>query len=302
MNVSATSKVLIQGIFEPLSLVYTPIMRTYGTQIVAGVSSGHGGENLQGIPIFDLVEQAVAEVGCIDISISFVSPYLLLDAALEAIAAGIRQLVLISSGIPPLDLVHLSRKAEATQTLIVGPNSPGLIVPGEVLLGTHPTYCYTPGNLGILSYTGTLTYEIALELTQSRLGQSIVVGLGNDSITGSSLQQWMQLLNENDRTTIILVIGEVGSSGESPILQMLLDSAQTPDHKPLIAYVAGRRVVQGAPPIGHAWAIATSRLSEPQANPINLTHTLTALKLAGISVAYYPSDIIRLVKRELRRL
>ena len=131
MSFTSSNRVLIQGIAEPLGSIYTPLMKAYGTTIVAGVSAGHGETTFGSIPVFDLVETACARVGLIDTSVIFAAPYDALDAALEAIAAGIRQIVLITNGIPPLDMVRLLRKAEATETLVVGPNSPGIIVPGR---------------------------------------------------------------------------------------------------------------------------------------------------------------------------
>jgi len=169
MNFTPDSKVLVQGIAEPLGSTYAPLMKAYGTNVVAAVSSGHGGRILHGIPVFDMVDQALAVVGAVNTTVIFVSPYAALDAALEAIAAGIRQIILVTEGIPPLDMVKLLQKAESTETLVVGPNSPGIIVPGQVLLGIHPSEFYTPGPVGLISRSGTLTYEIALELTQAGL-------------------------------------------------------------------------------------------------------------------------------------
>ena len=176
MNFTPHNRVLIQGISEPLATLHASHMQAYGTRIVAGVSPGYGGTTVHEIPVFDLVEMALAAVGEINTTIIFTHPYAALDAALEAIAAGIRQIVLITEGIPPLDMVRLLRKAEMTETLVVGPNSPGIIVPGQSLLGIHPTELYTPGSVGLISRSGTLTYEIARELTLAGLGQSICNG------------------------------------------------------------------------------------------------------------------------------
>ena len=207
MNFSPESKVLIQGISEPLGSIYAPLMQAYGTQILAGTHPGQGGESLHGIPVFDLVESAVSQLGPIDTSIIFTRPYAVLDAALEAIAANIRQIVLVTEGVPPLDMVALLRKAEATETLVLGSNSPGIIVPGQVSLGTHPPDFYTAGAVGLISRSGTLTYEIALELTQAGLGQSIGVSIGGDAIVGSSFPQWLQILDEDEATEVIVFGG-----------------------------------------------------------------------------------------------
>ena len=193
MNLTPESKVLIQGITEPLFSTHAARMKAYGTNVVAGVNPGQGGQILHDIPVFDLVEQALAAVGAVDTTIIFVGPYQALDAALEAISAGIRQIIIVSAGMPPLDMVRLLRKTEATETLVVGPNSPGIIVPGKILLGTHALEFYIPGRIGIVSRSTTLTYEIALELTKASLGQSISVSIGSDAIAGSSFLQWLQI-------------------------------------------------------------------------------------------------------------
>ncbi len=164
MNLTPESKVLVQGITEsPASTRAALMMKAYGTNVVAGVSPGRGGLEVEGIPIFDLVEQAVAAVGHVDTAVILVDAYSVLDAALEAIAGGIRQIAIVTGGVPPLDMVHLVRKAEATETLVIGPNSPGIIVPDKLLLGTHPKEFYTPGPVGVISRSSTLTYEVALE-------------------------------------------------------------------------------------------------------------------------------------------
>ncbi len=296
MNVTSDNKILVQGILEPLGLMHTPLMQTYGTQIVGGVSPGHGGEQVHGVPVFDLVEQAIASVGAIDVSIIVVQPYAAFDAVLEAIAAGIRQLILVTAGIPPIDMVRLSRKAEVTQTLILGPNSPGVIIPDQILLGTHPEHCYRPGRVGLVSRSGTLTYEIAFELTHAGLGQSIAIGVGNDPIVGSSLQYWLNWLELHDSTDVIVMVGEIGSTSEEIAARYIAKAIQ----KPVIAYVAGQRVPHPQP-LGHAQAIAASRLAQAAADQSTAASKITALRKAGILVADRPSEVVRLVKRELRR-
>lgn len=206
MKLTSESKILIQGLYELSSSTHAARMKAYGTNVVAGINPGNGGQTLDDIPVFDLVEQALAEVGSVDTTIIFVPPYQALDAALEAITAGIRQIIIISAGMPPLDMVHLLRIAEATETLVVGPNSPGIIVPEKILLGTHASEFYTPGAVGIVSRSSTLTYEIALQLTTAGLGQSISVSIGSDTIIGSSFLQWLQILDEDETTQAIVLI------------------------------------------------------------------------------------------------
>ncbi|MDX2243566.1 MAG: CoA-binding protein [Leptolyngbyaceae cyanobacterium bins.302] len=297
MNFTPNNRVLIQGIAEPLGSTYTPLMQAYGTSIVGGVSPGYGGTVFHGIPVFDLVEMALIAVGEIDTTIIFTPPYAALDAALEAIAAGIRQIVLITEGIPPLDLVNLLRKAEATETLVVGPNSPGIIVPGQVLLGIHPTEFYTPGSVGLISRSGTLTYEIARELTLAGLGQSMGVCIGGDTVVGSSFPQWLEILDEDDNTEVIVLVGEIGGDSEEAAAHYIAEAID----KPVIAYVAGHTAPKGRR-IGHAGAIIASQISELGSEIGTATSKITAFERAKIPVASYPSQIPTLVKKALRSL
>lgn len=295
MNLTPHSKVLVQGIAAPLGFVYTPLMQAYGTQIVAGVSPGSGGQSLHGIPVFDLVEEAVASVGDIDVSIIFVQPYAALDAALEAIAAGIHQIVLIVEGIPPLDMVKLLQTAELTETLVVGPNSPGIIIPGQILLGIHPSEFYTPGPIGLISRSGTLTYEIAWELTQAGLGQSMGVCIGGDAILGSSFPQWLEILDEDDATEVIVLVGEIGGDSEEAAAHYIAEAID----KPVIAYVAGHTAPKGRR-IGHAGAIIASQISELGTEIGTAASKVAAFERAKIPVAHHPSQIPTLVKKALR--
>ncbi|HEY9624500.1 MAG TPA: CoA-binding protein [Crinalium sp.] len=295
MNFTGASKVLVQGITEPAGLVYAPLMQTYGTQIVAGVSPGHGGETHEGIPIFDLVEQAQTEVGPIDITVIFVHPYQAMDAALEAIAAGIRQIVLISEGVPPLDMIRLIRKAEATETLVVGPNSPGLIVPEQLLLGTLAAPFYTPGAVGILSRSGTLTDEVALALTHAGLGQSIAVGIGGDRIVGSSFQQWLQILEEDEQTDVIVLIGEIGGDSEEAAAHYIMEAID----KPVIAYIAGRTAPTGQL-MGHAGAIIASQISDLGTTTGTAESKIEAFRQAKVAIADTPARIPELVRKALK--
>jgi succinyl-CoA synthetase alpha subunit len=297
MNFTTESKVLIQGITEPLGSVYAPLMQSYGTPVVAGISPGHEAKFFGSIPVFDLVEQAIAEVGPIQTSVIFVSPYVALDAALEAIAAGIRQLVLITEGIPPLDMVHLLRVTEVTETLVVGPSSPGIIVPEKILLGAHPPAFYCPGNVGIVSRSGSLTYEIASDLTRSGIGQSIVVGIGGDRILGSSFQQWLQILEEDDETEVIVLIGEIGGDSEETAARYIAEAID----KPVIAYIAGRSMPKGQT-VGHAGAVVAARYAGMGPEVGTATSKLNAFKQAKISVADRPSQIPELVRKALGKV
>jgi succinyl-CoA synthetase alpha subunit len=294
MSFSRRSRVLIQGIAEPLGSTYGPLMQDYGTQVVAAVSAGRGGQMFHGIPVFDLVESAVERVGQIDTTVIFTPPYTVLDAALEAIAANIRHIILITEGVPPLDMVTLLRKAEATETLIIGSHSPGIIVPGQVLLGTHPSNAYTPGTVGLISRSGTLTYEIALELTQAGLGQSIGVSIGGDAIVGSSFQQWLQILDEDDATEVIVLVGEIGGDSEEAAAHYIAEAID----KPVVAYIAGRAAPRGRR-MGHAGAIIDAQVLGLGADIGTADSKIAAFRRAKIPVADRPSQIPVLVQKAL---
>jgi len=294
LKFTATSRVLIQGITNTLGLTYAPLMQAYGTQVVAGVGAGHGGETVNGIPVFDLVEQALEAVEDIDTTVIFSPPYEVLDAALEAIADGIRQIILISGGVPPLDMVRLLRKAEQTDTLVVGSDSPGIIIPGQVLLGTHPAEFYTPGNIGIISRSGTLTYEVALQLTQAGLGQSIAVSIGSDRVIGSSFQQWLQILEEDDQTEAIVLVGSIGGDSEEVAARYVQEAID----KPVVAYLAGRTVPRDQP-MGHAGAVIAPRLSGWEEVIGTPESKIAAFKAAKIPLANRPSEIPQLLNKLL---
>lgn len=228
---------------------------------------------------------------------SFVPPYAALDAGLEAIAAGVRQIVLITEGMPPLDMVCLLRKAETTETLVVGPNTPGIIVPGQLLLGIHPTEFYTPGSVGLISRSGTLTYEIARELTLAGLGQSLGVCIGGDTIVGSSFPQWLEILDEDEATEVIVLVGEIGGDSEEAAAHYIAEAID----KPVVAYVAGHTAPKGRR-MGHAGAIIASHISELGTEIGTAASKITAFERARIPVANYPSQIPTLVKKALRLL
>ena len=297
MKLTSDSKVLVHGITGTVSTNTVLRMKSYGTNVVAGVSAGEGGREWHEVPVFDLVEQAQAKAGPIDTSVIVVPPYAVIDAASEAIAAGIRQIAIITDGVPPLDMVRLLRKAEATDTLVVGPNCAGIIVPKKLLLGTHPPEFYTPGSVGIISRSNTLSYEVANELTRAKLGQSICVSLGSDEIIGSSFIQWLQILDEDEDTDAIVLVGEVGGGKEEAAASYI---AETID-KPVIAYIAGISS-QIQKTISHASNLMNSRAAVLQLDGIGTAESITkAFKAAKIPIAERPSQIPSLVKKALKK-
>lgn len=302
MKFNPKSKVIVQGILEPLGQIYAPQMKAYGTNVVAGISPGGEQIEWQGIPVFDLVEQAIAANGPVDTTVILTPPYQVLDAALEALTAGIRQIIILSQGVPPMDMVRLLRRAEKLETLIVGPNSPGLIVPGQVLLGTHPPAWYQPGPVGLLSRSGTLTYEVARELTQAGLGQSIALGIGGSPLVGSSLSQWLQILDEDEQTEVIVLIGELGTDQEELAAEYIAEAIDTP----VVAYLAG----QSLPTL--PWPSEALLPPQHRIMPFSLrtasavdfgtpTRKLAAFKQAKIPVAQSPAQVPEWVKKTLKK-
>ncbi|MBD2019963.1 CoA-binding protein, partial [Leptolyngbya sp. FACHB-36] len=194
------------------------------------------------------------------------------------------------------DMVTLLREAEASETLIVGPSSPGIIVPGQVLLGIHPSSFYTPGPVGLISRSGTLTYEIALTLTQAGLGQSIGVSIGGDTVVGSSFPQWLQILDEDDSTEVIVLVGEIGGDSEELAAHYIAEAID----KPVIAYIAGLTAPKGRR-VGHAGAIIDSHVLETGLDTGTANSKITAFQRAKILVADRPSQIPILVKKVLKK-
>ncbi len=295
MIFSSASQVLVQGITEPLGRRALPHMKAYGTDILAGVAPGDGGQMIAGVPVYDMVEQVVAAYGTIDTSVIFSHPYKALDASLEAIRAGIRQLILVTQGIPPLDMVKLIRQAEATDTLVIGPNGPGVIVPGQLLLGLHPAQFYRPGTIGLLSRNGPLTYEIAQAMTQSGLGQSIAVSIGSDDIRGSTFAQWLQMLDEDDRTEAIVLVGEIGGDAEEVAAHYIAEAID----KPVVAYIAGQTAPRNRR-LGHAGAILESRTINIGPDHDTAESKIAAFKRVGVPVASRPADVPKLLRKVLQ--
>ena len=289
------SKVLLQGINHPLGAYYAAQMKNHGTQVVAGVCAGQGGETLGDIPVFDLVEEAVNQLGSVDMSVLLNPPYEVLDAALEAIAAGIRQLIIVSAGVPPLDMISLLRKAEATNTFILGSGSQGLLIPDKLSVGTLDANSYRPGNVGIISHCDTLTDDIARELTQAGLGQSLVVSLGTDGLIGSNFEQWLQILEEDDQTEAILLLGQPNSNGEMRAADYIASAIE----KPVIGYLAGRYATLDKY-FGDSATIIANQLSHVVPAINSVQKTIAAFENAQIPVTKKPWELPSLIKAALK--
>lgn len=280
------SHILLQGI-SPLTQASLSLMQAYGTPIAAVVEVGQGGQTWQNLPVFDLVEQATAALGTINTSIVFVPPDQVADAALEAIAAGIRQLVLVPDDVPPLDTLKIVRAARATGTVVLGAGSAGLIVPERFLLGTLKPQCYQAGRVGIIARTSPyLSEAIAWELTQAGLGQSAVVHLGMGNILGSTFADWLPLFVKNEDTHAIVLLEQhlLGNDTANGCLS-------TERHKPIFAYIAGQRLPPPAtllPPVNTLPHTSTA------------AQKLTHYQNADIRVARSPRQLVEWLRLALK--
>ncbi|MCH2228152.1 MAG: succinate--CoA ligase subunit alpha [Candidatus Caenarcaniphilales bacterium] len=284
--INKDTKVIVQGITGGMGSTHARLMREYGTNIVAGVTPGKGGQDFDGIPVYDSVYEACAkhEVNC---SVIFVPPYFALDAALEAINAGIPLISVITEGLPPQDAVKLHAAADAKGTLVNGPNCPGIITPGECLIGIHPGSIYKPGRVGLISRSGTLTYEIGLGLKQADIGISTALGIGGDPIIGIDQIKSLELLEADSDTDSIILVGEIGGTAEEEAAEYIKTNVK----KPVIGYIAGVTAPPGKR-MGHAGAIISGNKGTAQSKR-------EAFEAAGVKVADTPYQIIDLVKDQM---
>lgn len=284
--IDENTQVVVQGITGGEGAFHTRQMVAYGTKVVAGVTPGKGGTTLDGIPVYDSVAEAT-EAHRLDASVLFVPAAFAPDALLEAAAAGIPLLVCITEGIPLHAMLRTYPLLKAYPVRLIGPNCPGVISPGRAKVGVIPPAAFIPGPVGIVSRSGTLTYEVASHLSQAGIGQSTVVGIGGDSIIGSTFTDLLPLFEEDPDTEVIVLIGEIGGSAEEEAAAHLAERGT----KPAVAYIAGF----SAPPgkrMGHAGAIVTGSEGTAQAKA-------ERLKKAGIPVARTPAEVTALVKERL---
>ncbi len=276
--IDKNTKVICQGITGSAGTFHTKGCAEYGTQMVGGVTPGKGGQTVEGIPVFDTVEEAVEQTGA-DATMIFVPPPFAADAILEAVDAGIKVIAAITEGVPVLDMVEVYRRVRESSSVLIGPNCPGLITPGECKIGIMPGYIHNPGKVGIISRSGTLTYEAVWQTSNLGLGQSTCVGLGGDPIVGTSYIDLFKLYQEDDQTKAILMIGEIGGNAEEEAAAFVKEHVT----KPVAAFIAGATAPPGKR-MGHAGAIISGgkgTASEKQA----------ALAAAGIEVAKSPADM-----------
>lgn len=280
------TKVIVQGLGREGSF-HAARMREYGTQVVGATKPGKGGATQDGIPLFDTVAQAVDATGA-NASILFVPAPAALDATLEAIDAQLDLVVAIYEGAPVQDMLKVVAVLEQGVTTLVGPNCPGAITPGECKIGIMPAENFSPGTVGFVSRSGTLTYEIADLLTKAGLGQSTCIGIGGDPVIGLPTPDAVRLLNEDDATAAIVIVGEIGGSAEERAAEYMRAFGR----KPAVAFIAGRSAPAGKR-MGHAGAIVSG-------NQGTADSKVRAFEEAGIPVANAPSEIPGLVREALR--
>jgi succinyl-CoA synthetase alpha subunit len=280
------TRVLVQGMGREGSF-HAARMKDYGTKIVAGTKPGSGGSTLDGTPLFDTVAQAVDATGA-NASIIFVPAPGAMDAMLEAIDSELSLVVCITEGIPVQDMLKVASVLERSATTLIGPNCPGAITPGECKLGIMPAENFSPGPVGFVSRSGTLTYEIADGLSRAGLGQTTCLGIGGDPVIGLPTPEAVRLLNEDPATEVIVIVGEIGGSAEEKAAEYMRAFGK----KPAVSFIAGR----SAPPgkrMGHAGAIVSGNQGTAESK-------VKAFEAAGIPVANAPSEIPGLVKKALR--
>jgi len=283
------TKAVVQGITGTQGSFHTRLMLDYRTKIVAGVTPGKGGTQAHGVPVYDTVEEAV-EKHKADASIIFVPAPFAADASFEAMEAGLKTLVIITERIPIRDAVEIMAYAKREGVVVIGPNTPGIIVPDECKLGIMPAHVFRSGVVGMASRSGTLTYEIAAGLSIAKLGQSTCVGLGGDPIVGLSFVDVLERFREDKQTKAVALIGEIGGNLEELAAEFV---ASERFDKPIVAFVAGRTAPAGKR-MGHAGAIVMGLAGTAQSK-------IEAFLGAGVRVAEKPSDVARILMKELRR-
>lgn len=282
--VGRETRAIVQGITGSQGTFHTKLMLEYGTKIVAGVTPGRGGTEANGIPVFDTVQEATSQSKA-NASIIFVPAPFAKDPVLEAIDANLNPVVVITDGIPVKDEIQIMEVARLNGTTIIGPNTPGIITPGQCKLGIMPGHIFKQGHVGVVSRSGTLTYEIAASLTNAGLGQSTCLGIGGDPVVGLNFVNVLEMFRNDPQTKAIAMIGEIGGNAEEMAAEYI---KRTKYPKPIASYIAGR----AAPPgkrMGHAGAIIMGKTGTAETK-------IEALRSASVKVALKPGEIARLLK------
>lgn len=286
--IDKNSKVLVQGVTGRDGSFHALKMRSYGTNIVGGTSPGKGGQNVEGIPVFNTVAEAVEKTGA-DTSIIFVPAPFAKDAMFEAADAGIKLIVCITEGVPVMDAVAAQHYIELKGARLVGPNCPGLISPDKSMVGILPTNIFKKGGTGVISRSGTLTYEIVDSLTKSGFGESTAIGVGGDPVVGLYFEDMLQLFQDDPETDSIVLVGEIGGDAEERAADFIKKNIT----KPVVAFISGRQAPKGKQ-MGHAGAIITTGSG-------TAAEKIAAFEAVGVPVAKETSEIPTLLKQLMNK-
>lgn len=276
--VNKDTKVIVQGITGSAGLFHATQCREYGTQVVGGVTPGKGGTEVEGFPVFDTVSKAVEKTGA-NTSLIFVPAPFSMDSIIEAIEAGIELVICITEGIPTLDMIKVKKYMQGKDARLIGPNCPGVMTPGEAKVGIMPGYIHTPGRIGIISRSGTLTYEAVWQLSNLGIGQSSCVGIGGDPVIGSTFIDILALFEQDPDTDAVVMIGEIGGSAEEEAAEFIKDNLS----KPVVAFIAGATAPKGKR-MGHAGAIISGSSGSAK-------DKVAALERAGVTVCPSPAEM-----------
>lgn len=286
--VNKNTKVIVQGITGKTALFHTKRMVEYGTNVVAGVTPGKGGQTADGIPVFNTVEEAVKATGA-DTSVIFVPARFAADSIMEAVDADLDLVVCISEHIPVLDMVKVRRYMEGKKTRLIGPNCPGILTTDECKIGLIPGYIHKKGHVGVVSRSGTLTYEATFQLTSAGIGQTTAVGIGGDPVKGTDFIDVLKAFNEDDDTKAVMMIGEIGGTAEEEAAAWIKANMK----KPVIGFISGRQAPKGKR-MGHAGAIIAGGKG-------TAAEKIKALNAAGIevadTVAHMGETVVRVLKK-----